>query len=289
MRASRPIRNTHERGFGLLELIVTVVIVSVVLGVIMQTLFKTSNQAEHLTDVADMRQSARTAVQLMEREIRMAGSGWGRMTVYGNNSAGVTDSLHAVNIGFNGVASSDSFKLVGAWQASTTITNSMPNSSAILSVTDVTGFADGDLIIITDGSSAHMMQVTGVNSAAQTIQHNPAVPYNSPGGHANWPAGGYAIGSRLYKITISSYYYDTGTYRRPVLFRHEYGQSPQVVAYDVDGFRVWYELQDGTLTRNPPDLSAVDKVIPVVLTRVTDPRRPTLTDSVWTSVQPRTF
>jgi len=134
------------------------------------------------------------------------------------------------------------------------------------------------------------MQVTSTNVPSQTLDHNPASPYNNPGGHnSTWPIGGYGSGSMVYKITISSYYYDVASFREPVLMRHEYGQAPQVVAYDVDGFRVWYELQDGTWTRNPPNISVVDKVSPVVLTRVTDPRLPTVRDSVWAAVQPRTF
>ena len=93
----------------------------------------------------------------------------------------------------------------------------------------------------------------------------------------------------VYKATVTSYYYDTTSFKQPALMRHEYGRAPQVVAYDVDGFRVWYELQDGTWTRNPLNMSAVDKVAPVVFTRVSDPRLGTMRDSVWAAVQPRTF
>ena len=71
--------------------------------------------------------------------------------------------------------------------------------------------------------------------------------------------------------------------------RHELGTSPQVAAYNVDGFRVWYLMQNGTWTRAPKNLMAVEKVLPVVATRISDPRRPTLVDSVWASVQPRSF
>ena len=279
-----------QHGFGLIELMITLVLTLIVLGGIMTSFLHTSSQADRLTRVADERQSARTAIQLIEREIRMAGSGWGRISVYGNNSSGAADTLLAVNPGYGAGSGNDSLVLVGAWQTSTTITSGMPNASSVLKVASVNGFADGDLIIITNGSSAHMMQVTSLNTASQIIQHNPAANYNNPGGHnSTWPVGGYGPGSNVYKITITSYYYDGGSFRRPVLIRHEYGQVPQILAYNVDGFHVWYELQDGSWTRNPPNISVVDKVSPVVLTRVTDPRLPTLRDSVWAAVQPRTF
>ena len=290
MSTLRPRTCRTEQGFGLIELMITLVLTLVVLGGIMSSFFHTSNQADRLTRVADERQSARTAIQLIEREIRMAGSGWGRISVYGNDSSGAADTLLAVSPGYGAGTGNDSLVLVGAWQTSTTISSGMPNASSVLKVSSVNGFADGDLFIITNGTSAHMMQVTGTNSASQIIQHNPAASYNNPGGHnSTWPIGGYGPGSNIYKITISSYYYDVSSFSKPALMRHEHGQAPQILAYDVDGFRVWYELQDGTWTRNPPSLSVVDKVSPVVLTRVTDPRLPILRDSVWAAVQPRTF
>src|SRR5207249_404846 len=167
-------------------------------------------------------------------------------------------------------ASDDSLLLVGAWQTSTTIVNGMPNSSSILKVQDVTGFAAGDLVLITNGTSANMMQCTSTNSSSETISHNPASPYNNPGGqNSSWPSSGYAPGSIVCKLTIASYYMDRTSFRKPALMRHEYMQAPQVAAYNVDGFRVRYELQDGTWTRNPTDMLQVAKVCPTVLTRVT--------------------
>lgn len=289
MNASVPLLR-RERGFGLVELMIALVIGALVLGATTISFLVTSHDAASLSNVADVRQGARTAVQLIEREIRMAGSGWGRINVYGNTSSGHADTLRAVNPGYSTPAGDDSLVLIGAWQTSTTITSGMPNASSVLKVASIAGFADGDLIIITNGASAHMMQVTSTNGPSLTLDHNPAAPYNDPGGHnTTWPASGYGPGSMVYKITISSYSFDRNSYGKPALIRHEYGQAPQVVAYNVDGFHVWYELQGGTWTRNPLNLSSVDKVSPAVLTRVTDAHASTLRDSVWDAVQPRTF
>lgn len=276
------------RGFGLIELMVALVVMGAVLAGVYLSFFGSQRQGTRMTQVAEMRQSARTCIQLMEREIRMAGSGWGRLTVYGSN-VGASDSLAAVTPGFGGISRSDSVQLVGAWQASTTISSSMPNPSAILNVNDVTGFASNDLVIITDGASAHMFQLTGVNSSSSNLQHNPSSPYNVPGGHNQWPAGGYGVGAQVFKISRATYYYDSTSYRKPAVMRREFGQAPQIVAYNVNGLHVWYELQDGTRTRAPNNLAFVDKVIPVVLTRVTDTRLATLADSVWAVIRPRTF
>jgi prepilin-type N-terminal cleavage/methylation domain-containing protein len=281
------------RGFTLIELLLALTLASLLVGVISMAFYRTTSAALRLRDVTDRRQSARTAVQLIERETRMAGSGWGRIPVYGNNSSGAAVTLQAVVPGFKSIASDDSLLLVGAWKTSTTIAGQMPSQSSNLQVQDVTGFAPNDLVLITNGLSANMVQVTNTNSSSEHIQLNPSSPYNSPGGfkvsQGHWPAGGYGVGSVVEKLTLSSYYMDRKSFRKPALMRHEYGLSPQVAAYNVDGFRVWYQMQDGTWTRNPQNMIAVEKIMPVVATRLTDPRRPALVDSVWAALTPRSF
>lgn len=292
MHVSGPVCE-RDRGFGLTELLLSIVLSALVLGAITMAFFRTTGQVIRLHDVTDRRQSARTAVQLIERELRMAGSGMGRIPVYGNDSAGQPITLAAVVPGFASIAADDSLMLLGAWGASTVITEQMPSSSSNLKVQDVAGFAANDLVLITNGSSANMFQVTGTNSSSQKLQANPASPYNNPGGYkvsqGMWPPSGYGPGSMVFKLTVSRYYMDRTSFRRPALMRQETGASAQVAAYNVDGFRVWYLMQNGTWTRDPKNLMAVEKVMPVVATRISDPRRPTLVDSVWASVQPRSF
>jgi type IV pilus assembly protein PilW len=284
-----------EQGFGLVEIMVALLVTMIVLGGIMSSFFRTSNQADRLTKVADERQNARIAIQLIEREVRMAGSGWGRVDIFCNNGLGTADTLLAVNPGYGAPAGNDSLVLVGAWQATTTLAAPMADPTSAITVVSNAGFKDGDLFIVTNSSSgkAHMMMCTGLNGTT-TINHATSSAFNlSDATHLTntWPAsGGYAsVVTSVYKATVTSYYFDTVSFRKPALMRHEYGQPPQVVAYNVDGFRVWYEMQDGTWTRNPSNMSSVDKVSPVVFTKVDDPRLPTLRDSVWAAVEPRTF
>ncbi len=68
---------------------------------------------------------------------------------------------------------------------------------------------------------------------------------------ATWPpTGGYPdTVTNVYKATVTSYYFDNTSYRKPVLMRRESGSAPQVVAYNIDGFRVYYEMQDGKVLR----------------------------------------
>ena len=278
----------RARGFSLVELMITLVVMTVLMGVVMAAMYRSQNQSNRLTKVAEERQMARTAIQLVERETRMAGSGWGRTLVHCAHS-GVSDSLNALNPGYGGLAKSDSLRTLGAWLASTKLRTPMTLTTTAMSVLDTTGFRTGDLVIVTDtdNRSAHLFQLTSTSGSPATLQHANTSSWNT--GHTGWPASGYAESSFVYKVTLATYRYDSTTYRKPVLVRVENGQAIQVVAYNVDGFHLWYEMQDGTRTRNPADLTLVDKIIPVVLTRVTDPRQPTLRDSVWAAVRPRTF
>lgn len=281
-----------QRGFGLLELMVTLVVGAAVLAGIMSTFFQSSRHAARLTDVADARQNARTAIQLIEREIRMAGSGWGRVDIFCNTGGGVGDTLLAVNPGFANDGN-DSLVLVGAWQAQTLLQSDMATVSSQTRVMNNSGFRNGDLFILTNGTSrSHMLLCTGT-AGSDVIQHSLTSPFNGATATmtSTWPpTGGYPdTVTSVYKATITSYYLDETSFRKPVLMRREFGSTPQVVAYGVTGFRVWYQMQDGTWTRNPSNMALVDKVSPVVFTSVPDPRRPTLRDSVWAAVQPRTF
>lgn len=290
MRA-RPM--AHERGFSLVELMVALVMMAVVVAGVYGAFFRGQDQTARVSIMADKRQQGRAAIQLIERETRMAGSGWGRLPVQVSNN-GVADTLESITPGpdTTTVGLTDSLVLVGAWQATSTLSSAMGTPTAALNVVSSTGFATNDLVILTNGTSAHLFQVTGV--AGNTLSHASTSIYNvfaagPPSSHPGWPPSGYPAGTRIYKATITTYYLDRTTYRKPALVRREFGGAPQVVAYETEAFRVWFLLQDGSWTRNPLDLDFVDKIAPVVEMRVTDRRLPAVVESTWAVVRPRTF
>ena len=283
-----------SRGFSLIELMVALVVMGAVLIGVYSTFFRSQNRSALVTRNAEQRQQARAAMQLLERETRMAGSGWGRLTIRGWKS-GAQWNLDGVNPNpdtSSAAATGDSVILVGAWQAATTLSADLTTATSDVQVASASGFAAGDLFIVTEGSNAFLFQATSVASTPTRLVHNNTSTYNftaaTPSG---WPAGGFPNGSRLYKATITTYKMDRSSYKRPSLVRREFGQVPQVVAYNVDGFRVWYLMQDGTWTRNPGagNLNFIDKIAPVVMTRVSDQQLGVMTDSVWTTIRPRTF
>ncbi|MEO5616180.1 MAG: prepilin-type N-terminal cleavage/methylation domain-containing protein [Candidatus Eisenbacteria bacterium] len=283
----------RERGFTLVEMLITTALLVLVVSVLLGTLHRTQGEAERIETLVETRQSARAAVQLLERDVRMSGSGWGRTPVVISFN-GAADTLFAITPGPGaGPNTSDSLLIMGAWSASSPLAATMPNPSSNLKVEDVTGFAAGDMVVISDGTSAHMFEVTGVNASSGHLQHNPSSPWNPPGGFSPWPNGGYGAGAQVFKVNILSYQVDSTSYRRPALVRREFRGSPEIVAYDVDRFQVWYRMQDGSNTRSPglgaAAVVSIDKVRPIIYTRLTDRWRPVFVDSVWAEVRPRTF
>ena len=285
---------SRQGGFTLLELLIALTLLTVVLAAAFGSFNRTRGEAERVGSLVEKRQSARSAVQLLERDVRMSGSGWGRMPVI-VSIGGSPDTFYAITPGpVAGANSSDSLMIMGAWAASTTVASSMPNPSSTLKVNDTSGFSSGDLVVISDGVTANMFQVTAVNPSSGTLQHNPSSIYNPPGGFSQWPPSGYGAGAQVYKIDILSYKIDSTSYKRPALVRRAFGGAPSVVAYDVDKFQVWYQMEDGSETRAPgvggaAATTTIDKVRPVITLRLTDRSRPAYVDSVWAEVQPRSF
>jgi prepilin-type N-terminal cleavage/methylation domain-containing protein len=288
---ARP-RNLLARahGFSLIELLIGLSVMGLVLIAVFSTFFRSQRVGQTMSAAVTLRQGVRGANQLLERELRMAGSGWGRLAL-DRYKPGGTDSVFAVNFGPGGTSQCDSISLIGGWTAATTLRAGMATPSTAIPVTSTVGFSVNDLVVVTNGASAHMFQVTAVQASPGLLTNASTSSYNPPVGAnlANWPAGGYAIGAHVYRASWVSYKIDSTTFRRSALVRREFGGTPQLVAYDVSGFQVRYHMQDGSTTRNPADLDMVDEIVPVLWTRLAVRGRATQVDSVWAAVRPRTF
>jgi prepilin-type N-terminal cleavage/methylation domain-containing protein len=278
-------------GFTLIELMIALTVMGVVLIAVFSTFFRSQKVGQTMSAAVNLRQGIRGANQLLERELRMAGSGWGRVAVDRYRSGGGTDSLFAINFGPGGTAQCDSVNILGGWTAATSLRAGMATPSSGLPVTSTTGFAVGDLVVVSNGSSAHMFQVTAVQASPGFLTDAASSVYNPPSGNtlANWPAGGYATGAQVYRASQVTYKMDSTSFRKPALIRREFGGSAQLVAYEVAKFQVLYRMQDGTTTRSPADLDMVDEIVPIIWTSQAVPGRAALSDSVWAAVRPRTF
>jgi prepilin-type N-terminal cleavage/methylation domain-containing protein len=280
-----------EAGFGLAELMVAMAVLGIVLIAIFMAFFRTNTESARINRLVEFRQSARAAVQLIERDLRMAGSGWGRSPVSYSDVGGNPAEMFGLTPS-PGSGHSDSLRLFGGWTVQTTLTQPMLTSAADCRVASVAGFNDSDLIVVTNGTSSHLLQVTDVDVGNSILTHDAGSPFNQSSGLVGWPASGYTAGSKVYRASIVTYRVDSTSFGRPCLVRQEFGGEPQIVAYDLNKFQMWYRMQSDTVVRDADSLGGiafVDKIIPRVYVRVTDPHKPTIIDSVWAEVRPRTF
>jgi hypothetical protein len=213
---------------------------------------------------------------------------------------GVAELWPAIQPG-PGAGACDSLRLLGAWDASTTLAQNMLFASSPLMVNNASGFATGDLVVVTDGIRAHMLEVTAVNTGTGELSHDGSSTWNNTALlQPDWPpagGGGYPGGSTFaYKVTLLSYRVDSTGFRRPCLVRSEYGRPSAVVMYDVDRFQVWYRIMGSpdSVTRAPTGggfnvLNVVDRIQPRIHTRAATARHAIVRDSVWAEILPRTF
>src|SRR5262249_23818320 len=189
------------RGSTLIELLIALTVVALVLGAVFFTFFRSQANAQRMNALIESRQNARAACQLIERETRMAGSGWGRKEVNVYRS-GSTFALTPVDAG-NDPSRSDTLGLVGALAGppiplaapSTGLAAAMVSPTSSMVVQSVAGLSDSDLVVVTDGSTAHMFKVTSLQTGPDQLLHAPSSPWNPSGSFTNWPLGGYGIGA----------------------------------------------------------------------------------------------
>ncbi|NOT33429.1 MAG: prepilin-type N-terminal cleavage/methylation domain-containing protein [Candidatus Eisenbacteria bacterium] len=273
------------RGFSLVEMMITLSMLAVIMLMLYATLFGAQNAATETTRRAYARNSGREAIQLIERDLRMAGSGWGTLPVQISNN-GAAGTLGAITPG-PASGQSDSLRMLGTFGSHSVLSTAMANAAATTTVDSIGGFNAGDFFVITNGIVAHLFNVTSVNTGTRQLAHATSSSWNVAGGHAQFPAApGYRVGTDVYEVTQIAYRVDSLNYRRRTLVRQENGGIPQIVAYGVDSLKIWYRMRDGSITRSPGQIIDIREIVPILYTRSGKSAR---LDSTWTYVHPRSF
>jgi prepilin-type N-terminal cleavage/methylation domain-containing protein len=277
-------RPPGSAGFTLVEALVAVAVLGLTTASLYTVLFNSQKAYDVGSRHATRNQSVRAAMEILVRDLRSAGSGWGATPVFATYE-GAPIVLFGVTPHYS-TADRDSVFILGALSGiQTTISQRMPQPSSELKVSSVNGFEEGDLCIITDGTTTNLFMVTAVQSSALHLQHNPAAPWNPPGGLSSFPPGGYAAGSRIHKIDAVLHYLDTAHPRGTKMMRKvgTYG-VPQIMADEVVGMQFLYHLSDGVATRDPGDVSLIRGVTATLVSSVPGRRSAhaeTLTTTVW--------
>ena len=200
-------------GFSLVELMVAVVVGLLGILAITSVFLTFEGQKRTTTGSADAQENALVAMVTMERDLRMAGLGL--MGLSCANVNGYNAALTPANFSFSPLpiaisrdapaAGSDTVTVVHSASAfgsvPTSLTAAMANSDAALSAANGDGFAQGDVILLSEGAKDCSLIQASADSVRVgtnwTLAHDPggAVPFNPPAGTNIFPAGGYGTGA----------------------------------------------------------------------------------------------
>jgi type IV pilus assembly protein PilW len=208
---------TRQSGMSLVELMVGMM-VGLIGIVIITHLYITNEKYKRSTAGTGTAQvNGALALYTLERDVRMAGFGLNHSAALGCSCDKTTNpNCSPVQYWFNGTYSSPPGSSTGALppltfapvvitetanQADTltllygndpermlpgTLTESMPQPSSEFKVDGTAGYTVNDMVLVTNGSTCMMTQITQVQDAASHLQHNP--------GQSNWnPAGGGSL------------------------------------------------------------------------------------------------
>jgi len=247
--------NGSPAGFSLLEALISLTVFSLIL-IGLHNLTLTSERSQEVgSRITRANQDLRAALEIVSRDLRMAGSGFAGLPVQTADGP-MRRVIYPVTPGCTYGSESDSVQVLASLDGTATVlVEPMTTPSSEMKCASLEGFSPGDLVVVTDGVFADMFEVTAVvvqgGGPGGKLSHNPSRPKNDASGHSEWPAGGYATGSRVTKVnTVVLRTVQQGDELR--LYR-KVDDGPAVpLVSGVRKLTFTYRLGDGTETRNPP-------------------------------------
>jgi len=170
----------------------------------------------------------------------------------------------------------------------TTLTANMGAYNTTISVASTNGFANGDYIIVTNGTSADLFQITAAITDNTTLPHNTS-GVNALASHAAFP--GYTVGATVSKARFVRYFIDTTDPAHPTLMLDKMvaGVQPQPLADDIEDMQFQYGLDTNgdfivdTTAVNSPTAAQIPQIRQV---RVMLSARTRMPERKWQEVRP---
>lgn len=281
----------RQRGFSLVELMIAMTIGFIVLAGIGYLYLESRQAFRSMDNLSRMQESARYALEIMSRDIRMAGyrgcassSGDFHNTLKDSGTsaynfglpisgydggAGWTPALPADTGGLSGLnilAGTDAIVLRSAFGGGATVTKQPGNSSADLKVTTPNDLAIDDIVMVTNCKAATVFQVTNLNVSKDNVVHN--VGTGIPGNLSKDLVENYsASGGEIIKMQSKSYFIRTGASGRPALWQFDNykpvvaGVNPAEITEGVENMQIQYGIDtnaDGIVESYTPATAALD-------------------------------
>ncbi|MFQ6091424.1 MAG: prepilin-type N-terminal cleavage/methylation domain-containing protein [bacterium] len=232
-------RLRDENGFTLVEALVVLVVTSLLVTFVLRFHVLQNKEYDLQGQISFLQKNVRSAMEAMEEEIRMAGSGF---------PAGALAS--SVDIIDSGTDSDEIVVMRAVPGVRAVLTETMPNPSAELKCDDVSGFEEG-WAVIADEVGSETFLITHVQDQADHLQHN-TMTFSRP----------FEAGSWVIQASYRQYCIDRESDpEHPKLVLRDYDGSDQIVAENIDDIQFAYVLEDFSETPTPP--ADMDEVIMV--------------------------
>jgi prepilin-type N-terminal cleavage/methylation domain-containing protein len=235
-----------QRGFTLVELMVVVAIFFFIMAAVFNAYLSQFHASVVQTQVTDMQQNARIAMDSLSKEIRMAGFGMPATAVNGFSNA-ITPAINndATN-GNNVLDGNDQITIVTGYRQISTLTSAASADDTTISLVANANQFDTDKkkFVCVDGvGQIDNYQVTGIAGNVLTV---------TPALHRPYQAGARVL-------LVKAITYSVNDAR--VLTRNENtGGGAQSLAPNIEDLQFAYQLADGTWSNapgSPGDIRAV--------------------------------
>jgi len=263
----------RQRGFSLVELMVAMTIGMIVLAGVAYLYVESRQSFRSMDNLSRMQESARYALEIISRDIRMAGyrgcassSGEFHNTLnksgesaynfglpingYDADGAGWAPALPADAGGLSGLnilAGTDAIILRSAFGGGVTVTKEPGKTSADIKVTAPNDLEPGDIVMVTNCKAASVLQITApYGKGEENVVHNTGA--GSPGNADKDLGEKYAdTGGEIIKMQSKSYFIRTGASGMPALWQFDNykaagGDNPAEIAEGVENMQILYGL-----------------------------------------------
>jgi type IV pilus assembly protein PilW len=261
--------SNDRRGFTLIEVMAAVVIFSIVLTAVFATFTFQAQSYTTQSRVAEMQQNLRIALDTLQRDIRMAGYGISSDITVDPTGGTTTVAMRGFYSADGGEGAPDGIYILYTYDVDNTVAalaptlttgawTAMNTPTTAVGVTPGTGsrFSVGDLVILSNSTSADLYQVTAKDNNNITFGNTKAINTN---GHNAVPAHYYDTGSKVSRARFIRYYIDNTVAAHPTLMVSMVGgTASQPLSEDIEDLQFQYGV--AATSSNPLVSSVVDNM-----------------------------
>lgn len=235
-----------KNGFTLVEILMALLLGGLVTTAILSMFIVQNKSYANQNLVTEMQRNAKISLDSLVMDLRMAGFQIPQVGVsFYNKAIGAQENIFAITPA-NSTTLSDQIRIIYADNQpalSTTTTAALTNSNDSIPIpvqpADIGKFRDSDIIMISVGSSAALLQVTGINST--DLLHAVGANINPPNSINLFPTAGFPKGAQVTRVKLLTYRIDnTSDPRHPVLQLEQGDGTFQNIAMDIEDLQLAY-------------------------------------------------